>query len=214
VTIDDDSLSVIPETDSIVFETGKKGWHKARSKIYPLPHPPIKCAYYEPFVLVYGTLSDSETTAKLLHRAAGEAQRWWVVANGTVRIVPDTAVTEEIISSYNLILYGNAEQNAVTARIEKDLPIRIEEDRFVVSQEILPPEAIAAVFVYPNPLNDAKKVLIFEGIGSDGLKLSGYFSSLYSGAGIPDYIIFSDAVHDKGWGGVIKAGFFDADWKP
>ncbi|TET22753.1 MAG: hypothetical protein E3J71_04935 [Candidatus Stahlbacteria bacterium] len=216
VIIDYDYEFIVAPTrnDSVVFKITEGSWQIDTSSTYPLPHPPIKGAYYEPFVLVYGTRSDSETTAKLLHRAAGEAQRWWVVANGTVRIVPDTAVTEEIISSYNLILFGNAGQNAVTARIEKDLPIRIEDDRFVVSQEILPPEAIAAVFVYPNPLNDAKKVLIFEGIGSDGLKLSGYFSSLYSGAGIPDYLIFSDAVHDKGWGGVIKVGFFDADWKP
>lgn len=212
VTIDDDSLSVIPETDSIVFETGKKGWHKARSKIYPLPHPPIKGAYYEPFILVYGTRSDSETTAKLLHRAAGEAQRWWVVVNGTVRIVPDTAVTEEIINTYNLVLLGNAEQNVITARIEKNLPIRIEDGRFVFADEILPPEATASLFVYRNPLNPNKKVLVREGIGSDGLKLSGYFSTLYSGAGIPDYIIWSEDVSDKGWGGVIKAGFFTADW--
>ena len=129
-------------------------------------------------------------------------------------IVPDTSVTEEIISSYNLILYGNAIENAITAGIEKSLPIRIEDGRFVFADEILPPEATASLFVYRNPLNPEKKVLVRESIGSEGLKLSGYFSTLYSGAGVPDYLIWSDDVWDKGWGGVIKAGFFSADWKP
>jgi len=213
VQIDDATLSVTPNVDSIAFEIGKNGWQRAKSDSYPLPHPPIKGAYYGPFILVYGTIGDSATTAKLFSMARGEAQAWWVRANGRTMIVPDTAVTGEMINSYNLILYGNATENAITARIEKNLPIRIEDGRFVFADEILPPEATASLFVYRNPLNPEKKVLVREGIGSEGLKLSGYFSTLYSGAGVPDYLIWSKEVSDKGWGGVIKAGFFDADWK-
>ncbi|MEA3311732.1 MAG: prolyl oligopeptidase family serine peptidase [candidate division WOR-3 bacterium] len=212
VQIDDATLSVTPNVDSMAFETGKNGWHKATSKTYPLPHPPIKGAYYEPFILVYGTMGDSAATARLFSMARSEAQAWWVRANGRVRIVPDSAVTDEMIEAYNMILYGNAEQNAVTAGIEKSLPIRIEDGRFVFADEILPPEATASLFVYRNPLNHDKKVLVREGIGFEGLKLSGYFSTLYSGAGLPDYVIWSKEVSDKGWGGVIKAGFFTADW--
>ncbi|MCK4334730.1 prolyl oligopeptidase family serine peptidase [candidate division WOR-3 bacterium] len=214
VQIDDATLSVTPNVDSMAFEIGKNGWQRAKSDSYPLPHPPIKGAYYEPFILVHGTMGDSTTNARLFSMARGEAQAWWVRANGRVMIVPDTAVTEEMINSYNLILYGNATENAITAGIEKSLPIRIEDGRFVFADEILPPEATASLFVYRNPLNPNKKVLVREGIGTDGLKLSGYFSTLYSGAGVPDYLIWSDDVWDKGWGGVIKAGFFTADWKP
>ncbi len=231
--IDDDTLSTIAKTDSIVFEkaiqktrhlllstrkgaqfgtTTERIWQVAETDTYLLPHPPIKGAYYEPFILVYGTIGDSVTTAKLFSMARGEAQAWWVRANGRTMIVPDTAVTEEMINSYNLILYGNATENAITAGIEKSLPIRIEDGRFVFADEILPPEATASLFVYRNPLNPNKKVLVREGIGSEGLKLSGYFSTMYSGAGLPDYIIWSKEVSDKGWGGVIKAGFFDEDW--
>jgi poly(3-hydroxybutyrate) depolymerase len=214
VEIDDVVLSVRPDADSMVFEQGKKSWQIAKKSNYLLPHPPIKGAYYSPFVLVYGTLGDSTATAKLFSMARGEAQAWWVRANGTVRIVPDTAVTDEIIEHYNLILYGNAEQNVITARIEASLPIRIEDGRFVFGSERLPPEAVASVFVYPNPLNPEKRVLVREGIGEDGLKLSGYFSTMYSGAGIPDYVIWSDEVSDKGWGGVVKNGFFNVEWNP
>ena len=213
VQIDDVTLSVPPDDDSLVFEIGKKGWQVTNSDSYPLPHPPIKGAYYEPFILVYGTLSDSASAARLLATARRQAQAWWVRANGRTMIVPDTAVTDEMIERYNLVLYGNADQNAITAGIEKNLPIRIEGGRFVLADEVLPPEALAALFVYYNPLNPEKKVLVREGIGSDGLKLSGYFSTMYSGAGLPDYVIWSDEVYNKGWGGVIKAGFFTANWE-
>jgi len=214
VQIDDAILYVTPDADSIVFEQGRKGWQVAKKSDYPLPHPPIKGAYYSPFILVYGTLSDSASTAKLFSTARGIAQRWWYRANGTVRIVPDTLVTDAMIERYNLILFGNAEQNAITAGIEPNLPIRIEDGRFVFAGEVLPPEAEAALFVYPNPLNSEKLVLVREGIGEEGLKLSGYFSTLYSGAGLPDYLIWGDETGNKGWGGVIRAGFFDAEWNP
>lgn len=210
----DDIQIIVPASpaDSVSFEFSDGQWFQATSEYYPLPHPPIKGAYYEPFILVFGTRGDEEETEKLFAMARSEAQAWWYRANGTVRIVPDTAVDVGIIDRYNLILFGNARQNAVTARIEEYLPIWIEGERFVFDDEALASDADAALFVYPNPSNSDKKVLVREGIGSEGLKLCGYFSTLYSGAGLPDYLIWSADVWNKGWGGVVKAGFFDADW--
>lgn len=213
IRIDDDKIILpVSPVDSVSFEFSDGHWFQAASEDYPLPHPPIKGAYYEPFILVYGTQGNALETEKLFAMARSEAQAWWYRANGTVRIVPDTLVDAGITDRYNLILLGNAYQNAVTARLEEYLPIWIEDGRLVFDDEVLPPEALAALFVYPNPSNSNKKVLVREGIGSDGLKLSGYFSTLYSGAGLPDYIIWGKDVTDKGWGGVVKAGFFTAEW--
>lgn len=213
IKIDDDKIILpVSPVDSVSFEFSDGHWFQATSGDYPLPHPPIKGAYYEPFILVYGTQGNALETEKLFAMARSEAQAWWYRANGTARILPDTLVDAGITDRYNLILLGNAYQNAVTARLEEYLPIWIEDGRFVFGDEVLPPEALAALFVYPNPSNSEKKVVVREGIGSDGLKLSGYFSTLYSGAGLPDYIIWGKDVTDKGWGGVVKAGFFTAEW--
>jgi dienelactone hydrolase len=211
----DDSETTLPVTpaDSVTFELTDAGWQQATSLNYSPSHPPIKGAYYEPFILVFGTRGDDEETDRLYAMARSEAQAWWYRANGTVRIVPDSLVDADLINCYNLILFGNADQNAVTARIEAGLPVRIQEGRFVFNDEIMPPGADAALFVYPNPLNPHKKVLVREGIGEEGLGRSGYFSTLYSGAGLPDYIIWGAEVADKGWGGVIEAGFFTAEWE-
>ncbi len=214
VTVNDDTLTAELSQDSMVFEVGDGDWHVANSQDYPLPHSPIKSAYYQPFILVYGTKSDTATTSKLMRIAVSESQRWWIVANGCTYVVADTSVTSSMMERYNLILIGNSEQNKIVAAVEKDLPIKINRSRFVVNGEILPANARAALFIYPNPLNPAKKILVREGIEAEGLRLSGYFSTLYSGAGLPDYIIWSTDVWDKGWGGVVKAGFFNADWTP
>lgn len=213
VTINTDCEFTVPASDSVVFSVSDGAWFIDTTSTYRLPHPPIKGAYYEPFILVYGTRGDSVSTGRLFSMARSEAQAWWYRANGTVRIIPDTLVDISIIDRYNLILFGNADQNSVTARIEEYLPIWIENDRLMFCDEVLPPEAVAALFVYPNPSNSTKKVLVREGIGEDGLKQSGYFSTLYSGAGLPDYIIWGPQTDNKGWGGVYEAGFFTADWK-
>jgi pimeloyl-ACP methyl ester carboxylesterase len=86
---------------------------------------PIKQAYFSPFILVYGTKGDSVMTDLLLHQARIQALTWWIRANGLVGVLPDTEVTQEIINKYNLILFGNAQTNAVTAKIQNKLPIKI-----------------------------------------------------------------------------------------
>lgn len=214
IKIDDTSLRIDSKADSVVFELSKNDWRIAKSMTYPHPHPPIKGAYYEPFILVYGTRADSATTRRLLSMARNESTAWWYRANGRVMIAPDTSVDKDMMERFNLILFGSAAENSITAAFESRLPVKIDGERFVFDGEKLPPEALSALFVFPNPLSPKKKILVREGIGEEGLKLSGYFSTLYSGAGLPDYIVWSKDVYDKGWGGVVKAGFFDADWTP
>jgi hypothetical protein len=56
-------------------------------------------------------------------------------------------------------------------------------------------------------------VMVHEGTGADGLKLSTFFGVLHSASGLPDYLIFDDTVRKSGWAGVRAAGFFDSAWK-
>ncbi|UCB51720.1 MAG: alpha/beta fold hydrolase, partial [Candidatus Zixiibacteriota bacterium] len=193
------------------FRTGKTK-HRRLSKSQE-SYGPIKRAYFSPFVLVYGTKGDSLTTEITLHQARLEATRWWRRANGFAEILPDTEVTSETVKNLNLILFGGPEENLVTAKLNRRLPIRIEDHKIILGKKKIGGEGIAAKFIYPNPLNPERLVCVHEGVGLDGLRLSTSFTALYSGAGLPDFIIFSDEVKSKGWGGVICAGSFDADWQ-
>ena len=174
---------------------------------------PIKQAYFSPFVLVYGTNGDSATTELTLHQARLEATRWWRRANGFVEIIPDTEVTDEIMNDYNLILFGGADENLITAKINENLPIKVKDGEILLGEKRIKGKQIAVEFIYPNPLNPERFVFVHEGNDLEGLSLSDFFTTIYSGAGLPDFIIFDDRVRQKGWGGVICAGFFDSDWQ-
>jgi hypothetical protein len=128
-------------------------------------------------------------------------------------MLPDTEITPEIMKDYNLILFGGPEENFVTAKLNKRLPIRIEDQKVLFGGKEIHGDGIVIEFIYPNPDNPEKLVFVHQGVGPDGLKLSTFFTALYSGAGLPDFIVFDGKVKYKGWGGVICAGFFDSDWQ-
>lgn len=179
---------------------------------------PIKQAYFSPFVLVYGTAGDSLTTDILLNQARIEAWQWWIRGNGHAEILPDSQVTPAVMADYNLILFGGPEENRITKRLDRHLPIRLTDGRFRaggrwVETNPTGKPALAAEFVYPNPENQDRLVFVHEGVGVEGLKLSTFFGTLYSAAGLPDFLIFDQSVRKKGWGGIIEAGFFGSRWQ-
>jgi len=174
---------------------------------------PIKKAYFSPFILIYGTQGNSDSTEINLHRARVEAQNWWLRGNGYVEIVPDTELNSEIIQRYNLILFGGSETNAVTAKIKKDLPISIKNNRIIIEGKEIEKDDVAFQMIYPNPLNKEKYVVIKGGTSPKGEELAGLFNVIYSGSGLPDFIVYDEAVKEKGWGAIIAAGFFEMNWK-
>jgi hypothetical protein len=73
-------------------------------------------------------------------------------------------------------------------------------------------DSLAALFVYPNPLNPDRLVLVRMGTDSDYTRLSLFWNVASSGAGIPDFMLFDRSVRRFGWAGVRAAGFFGPDW--
>jgi hypothetical protein len=131
-------------------------------------------------------------------------------------VIPDTEVTQAMIEKYNLILFGNAQINAVTASINNKLPIKILDSQAqlnIFSGVKHLSGDLGTSFVYPNPLNPQKLILLYEGTTEKGQKLSDRFGTLYSGAGLPDFLILGEEVKQKGWGGVKAAGYFSNQWQ-
>jgi predicted esterase len=174
---------------------------------------PIKKAYFSPFILIYGTQGGSDSTEINLHHARIEAQNWWLRGNGYVEIIPDIEVNSEIVRRYNLIIFGGPETNAVSAKIMKDLPISIENGRLIIDGQEIEKDDVAFQMVYPNPLNPEKYVVVKGGTSPKAEELAGLFNVIYSGSGLPDFIIYDETVREKGWAAVIAAGFFDVNWK-
>jgi len=173
---------------------------------------PIKKAYFEPFILVYGTLGNSKSTENNLHQARVQSYAWWYRANGFVEILPDTEITKKIIENYNLVLFGNPVTNSILKWISYRLPLHIEEGRVIVERDTIMGD-LCFVEIYPNPLNPGKFVLLYSATSKPAEELIGLFSTLYAGAGLPDFLVYDKSVLKYGWGGVKAAGFFDKNWK-
>ena len=152
-------------------------------------------------------------TDLLRHQARLEAYQWWRRGNGLVDVLADSKVTPGIVRDYNLILFGGPGQNCITRRIDRHLPIRMVDGRFLLDGKAVAGAGLAAKFVYPNPLNNSRLVVVHEGQGRQGLELSTFFTTIYAGAGLPDFLIFSSSVRRTGWGGVVAGGFFDSQWQ-
>jgi hypothetical protein len=163
-----------------------------------------------PFLLVYGT-AESSLTGFLRHVATQEALRWWPNGNGLAEVLPDTEVTARMIQSYNLVLYGGAGQNRVARRIGAQLPVQVRSGQLWLGTQDLG-DSLAALVVYPNPLNPKKLVLVRMGTDDANVKLSLFWGIAGPSTGVPDFMVFDRSVRRYGWAGVRAAGFFNSDW--
>jgi len=171
---------------------------------------PMRKAYFSPFLLVYGTKSDSLSVITY-QQAKREAFLWWRIGNGRCDLLPDTLVGEEEMKRYNLIIFGGPSANYLSERLAGGLPIKEDKGELLFFNKRLSGE-LAYRYIYPNPRGKEKFVLIAGGTNQKVLKLSTFFSTLYSSAGLPDFIIFSPEVEKKGWGGIRACGFFNRNW--
>ncbi len=197
--------------DGDKFKIGKpkeNGLYKS-----PKLYGPIKRAYFTPFLLVYGTRGDSLSTERNLHQARLQSYTWWMRANGFVEVVPDTEVTEEIAEKYNLILFGNNETNAYIKYINYKLPIHMEYGHVIIGEEKIDADSLCLMEIYPNPHSQSKFVLLYSATNQNMEKYCGLFSTLYSSAGLPDFIVWDKSAMNFGWAGVVAAGFFDSHWR-
>jgi predicted esterase len=175
----------------------------------PRRRAPIKAAYFEPFVLVYGTRGPAAEVAAMRRVAVLDAQGWYQRADGYAPVFPDTSVTQEMIASRNLILYATPGSNAVLERIAPRLPIRVARDGIAVGDRRYLDGPLAARFAYPNPLAPDRLIEVVEGTGLDGFALAASSNPCYSGSGYPDFVVYGAEVRRAGWGGLRAAGFFD-----
>ena len=139
-----------PIPDELFVYGGDDKWSVA-------PHPPIQpkeryhvpgglnALYHgEPLMIVWGTQGVEEMNKKigdLAQLARATPNPGWTdkfdqqMQYSLLPGKPDTAVTDEDILQYNLILIGTAAQNSVVARLADDLPVSLSEGKIVTKDE-------------------------------------------------------------------------------
>ncbi|MDJ0761538.1 MAG: alpha/beta hydrolase-fold protein [Myxococcota bacterium] len=174
---------------------------------------PIGDALYERLLFVYGTADPGETAlSKRLIQYLKQPTRG-VTVNWPVKA--DIEVTEKDIAQYSLVIVGTTAGNRLLAKMRDNLPIRVLEDGIVLGKKQYKGPSTAASFIYPNPLNNSRYVVVHTGVSKEAVFYTAHLPAL-----VPDYVIY-DATH---WGKkqglvlghrqVLDAGFFDTHWQP
>lgn len=218
VTVDGQKLTVNgPQTDrswtvklrknagSWIVDSGKEsGLHKRHGL-----QGPIDDAFMDSFVFVHPT--GTPLSEKTGHWTKSEMDRaireWRRQFRGEAQVVDDTAVTDEMIASSNLILWGDAQSNKLLMRIHDRLP-DVMKSHGMKSHD----SSGILTMIYPNPLNPKRYVVLNSGVT---FREFDYLNNARQVPRLPDWAIIDTTQPPDEYapGKVISAGFFDEDWQ-
>jgi acetyl esterase/lipase len=170
---------------------------------------PVEEVFDTPFVLVTGTAGIASQDQDLAAQVEKWADDWDRFADGRPPVLLDTQVTDAVIESRSLILFGTPETNSVLARLHDRLPLKIGRQRFEVAGRTYTGADLGLVMCYPNPLNPKRYVVIYSG------QLYGEKCGInHKHDLLPDFLVFNtrrfnyDDTNEH-----EVAGFFDLNWR-
>ena len=187
----------------------KSGLHKRHNL-----QGPIDDAFMDSFVFVRPTgVSKNSLVGQW---AEGELDRavahWRRHFRGDARVVADTAVTDELIETANLVLWGDPDSNMVLRRIQTDLPIRWDADWIDAGVGSFDSDRHALIAIYPNPLNPNRYVVLNS---SFTFRDYAYLNNARQVPMLPDWAVvdLTEAPGNVWPGRIVAADFFDERWQ-
>ena len=174
---------------------------------------PIDDAFMDTFMFVRPTGKPfSELMGKWERDQADYAISEWVhFFRGEPRVKDDTDVTAADIAAGNLVLFGDPSSNAVYRRIAERLPIHWRADGVIVQGEKFDTNH-APVFIFPNPLNPKKYVVI-----NSGFTFHDQSNNDMQSPKLPDWAVVDITKPGNNYKYlplfVESQGFFDEAWK-
>lgn len=174
---------------------------------------PIDDAFMDAFVFVTPTGPPlSEGVGKWTREQADYAISEWVhFFRGEPRVKKDADISSEDIANNNLALFGDPSSNVVYRRIADRLPIRWTGSGVTVATEKFD-ATHAPVFIFPNPLNPKKYVVI-----NSGFTFHDQSNNDMQSPKLPDWAIVDMTKPGNNYKYlplfVESQGFFDEMWK-
>ena len=136
---------------------------------------------------------------------------WVHFFRGEPRVKRDVEVSPDDIAAHNLVLFGDPSSNAIYKRIEARLPIRWSASGVVAGSETYSKDH-APVFIFPNPLNPKKYVVI-----NSGFTFHDQSNNDMQSPKLPDWAIVDTTKPGNNYRYlplyIESQGFFDEAWK-
>jgi len=174
---------------------------------------PIDDAFMDSFVFVIPTRKPlSEGSGKWTREQADYAISEWVhFFRAEPRVKNDTDISSEDIANNNLAVFGDPSSNAIYHRIADRLPIRWTASGVTVGSEKFDTNH-APVFLFPNPLNPKRYVVI-----NSGFTFHDQSNNDMQSPKLPDWAIVDMTKPGNNYKYlplfVESQGFFDEMWK-
>ena len=211
-----------PAADWLWLERTDAGWQVATefgpdSKT-PARSGPLKDAFRNRFVFVYGTAGTPEENAWMLARARYDAETFWYRGNGSVDVVSDTQWKSVAETDRSVIVFGNATVNSAWRELLDDSPVTLERDRWVVPSAINTGKTrvgegpVAIWMIRPRPGSPTASVAAIGGTDLRSMRATNRVPLYSSGTGYPDLLIVKPDYLETGSAAVIGAGYFGVDW--
>lgn len=174
---------------------------------------PIDDAFMDSFLMVRPTgqpLND-KVGAWVVAELAHATHHWRQQFRGEARVKDDTDINEADIAAHNLVLWGDLVSNRVLAKIADRLPIHWRGE-IHVGDKTFSAQHHVPVFIYPNPLNPKRYVVLNSGVT---FREYDYLNNARQVPKLPDYAIVdvNVPVSSRSPGGIVEAGFFDERWE-
>lgn len=175
---------------------------------------PIDDAFMDSFVFVRPTGKANHDAVDKWTKA--ELDRgivhWRRHFRGDARVINDTDLTDELIRSANLVLWGDAASNAVIKRVLPKLPFQWTADQLQVGEDTYTASEHAFVLIYPNPLNPNRYVVLNS---SFTYRDYAYLNNARQVPMLPDWAVINlKTPPGNVWPGeVVAADFFDESWQ-
>ena len=200
----------------VYLERDASGWRTA-SPADPTRKGPhrgggFKDAFRHSVALVYGTRGTAEENARAYSKARFDAEMFWYRGNGSVDVVADKAFDVAKQRGRNVVLYGNADTNAVWTSLLGTGPVEIRNGHARIGDRDFTGPDLAAFFIRPRADSQETSVGAVAWTGPAGWTAAGHGQYFVSGAAFPDLMLFSPDMLRVGTGGVRAIGWFANDW--
>lgn len=175
---------------------------------------PIDDAFMDRFMVVRptGRAWRPEVQAWVETSLARATNEWRAQFRGDVRIKDDVAVTAEDVATHHLVVWGDFRSNRLLGRMADGLPLRWNDRRLELGGRGFPVDNAVPVFIYPNPLNPARYVVVNSGFT---FWQEGAASNALQTPKLPDFAVLDITVPAEllPGRGVIWSGFMDEQWR-
>jgi hypothetical protein len=179
---------------------------------------PIDDAFTDGFVCVTGTGQPwhAPLNAYVQAELAGFKAEWDKYWRGHLPLKTDQEVTPADIASKHLILFGDGGSNAVLAQILPKLPFQWSATQVPFGGADVDARTHLPVFIYPNPLNPKKYIVVNSGHTFRAADNKGTNALLYPRLG--DWALLKptptdDKIKDTRGYTLVRAGLFNEAWQ-